>query len=106
MLACAGPVNADQTGIASYYGGKFHGRKTASGQTYNQNALTAAHKTLRFGTKVRVTNLRNKKSVIATINDRGPFVAGRVIDLSAKAARQIGLIQSGVARVKISIIRG
>ena len=71
--------------IASWYGGKFHGRLTASGERYNMHALTAAHKTLPFGSKVKVTNLRNNKSAIVTINDRGPFTKGRVIDLSKKA---------------------
>lgn len=91
-----------QSGIASWYGGKFHGRKTANGETYNMNALTAAHKSLPFGTKVRVTNTRNGDSVVVRINDRGPFVAGRVIDLSRAAAGQIGV--SGVAPVKLAIL--
>ena len=91
-----------QSGMASWYGGKFHGRKTANGETYNMNALTAAHKTLPFGTKVRVTNTRNGDSVVVRINDRGPFIAGRVIDLSRAAAGQIGV--SGVAPVKLAIL--
>ncbi len=93
-----------QSGVASWYGGNFHGRKTANGETYNMNALTAAHKTLPFGTKVRVTNTRNGGSVVVRINDRGPFIAGRVIDLSRAAASQIGVTSSGVAPVKLAIL--
>lgn len=92
------------TGSASWYGGKFHGRKTASGERYNQNALTAAHKTLPFGTKVRVTNESNGKSVVVRINDRGPYVGKRVIDLSRAAANAVGMVQRGVARVKVQVL--
>ena len=92
------------SGTASWYGGKFHGRTTANGERYNMNALTAAHKTLPFGTKVRVTNEANGKSVVVRINDRGPFVGRRVIDLSRAAATQVGMMQSGVARVKLEIL--
>lgn len=74
-----------QAGMASWYGGKFHGRLTASGERYNMYAMTAAHKTLPFGSKVKVTNLSNNKSATVTINDRGPYIGGRVIDLSKKA---------------------
>jgi len=91
-------------GKASWYGPGFHGRLTANGERYNQNAMTAAHKSLRFGTRVKVTNLRNGRSVIVRINDRGPFIKGRVIDLSAAAARSINMIHSGVAPVKITIL--
>lgn len=77
-------------GIASYYGSKFHGKRTASGSIYNMHALTAAHKTLPFGSKVRVTNLKNNKTVDVKITDRGPFIKGRVIDLSKKANEIIG----------------
>ncbi|NEO68868.1 MAG: septal ring lytic transglycosylase RlpA family protein, partial [Moorea sp. SIO3H5] len=82
-------------GIASWYGSAFHGRRTASGERFNQYALTAAHRTLRFGTRVKVTNLRNGRSVIVRINDRGPYIRGRIIDLSRGAARIIGLVRSG-----------
>ncbi len=92
------------TGIASYYGKRFHGRLTANGERFNMNAMTAAHKTLRFGTKVRVTNPRNGKSVVVRINDRGPFTPGRTIDLSRAAAQKIGLIQRGHGRVKLEQI--
>ena len=96
---------AYQIGKASYYGKKFHGRKTASGETFNMYALTAAHRKLPFGTKVRVTHLANGRSVVVRINDRGPFVKGRIIDLSYGAAKKIGLVQSGVAKVKLEIVK-
>jgi rare lipoprotein A len=91
-------------GTASYYGGKFHGRKTASGERFNQEALTAAHKTLPLGTKVRVTNLRNGESVEVRINDRGPYHRGRVIDLSKGAAREIGMLNAGTAKVRLDVV--
>ncbi|MCB0506844.1 MAG: septal ring lytic transglycosylase RlpA family protein [Chitinophagales bacterium] len=91
-------------GIASYYGSKFHGRTTASGEKYNQYALTAAHKTLPLGTVVKVTNLKNDKSVFVKINDRGPYVKGRVIDLSTKAAELLGYRNKGTTKVKIEIV--
>ncbi len=92
-------------GIASWYGPGFHGRRTANGERFNQNALTAAHKTLPFGTKVKVTNLRNGQSVVVRINDRGPFTRGRVIDLSSAAARVIGIKGSGVGNVALDILQ-
>lgn len=90
-----------QRGKASYYGKKFHGRTTANGEKYNMNGLTAAHPSLPFGTKVTVKNAYNGKSVTVRINDRGPFIGGRVIDLSVAAAKKIGMIQSGVVPVII-----
>jgi rare lipoprotein A len=90
-----------QVGLASYY---KHGRKTANGEKFNPNGLTAAHRSLRFGTKVRVTHLKSGKSVIVRINDRGPFIRGRIIDLSYGAARAVGLHRSGTAKVKISVV--
>jgi rare lipoprotein A len=98
------PFTADvqtQTGVASYYNDRHHGKKTASGEIYNNTKLTAAHRTLPFGTQVKVTNLSNGKSVTVRINDRGPYVKNRLIDLSKVAAREIGLIKMGVARVQI-----
>jgi rare lipoprotein A len=89
------------TGCASYYGDEFNGRKTASGEIFHQSQLTAAHRKLAFGTKVKVTNLSNNKSVTVRINDRGPFVAGRIIDLSKSAAKKIDMLGAGVAKVKI-----
>ena len=92
-----------QTGIASWYGKKFHGRKTASGDRFNMYAMTAAHKRLPFGTLVRVTHLKNGRSVAVRINDRGPFVRGRIIDLSYGAAKKLGMVAQGVARVRIRV---
>ncbi|NEP88111.1 MAG: septal ring lytic transglycosylase RlpA family protein [Okeania sp. SIO2C2] len=98
------PITFQDQGWASWYGPGFHGNLSASGERYNQYAMTAAHKTLPFGTKVRVTNLNNGSSVVVRINDRGPFIRGRVIDLSAAAARILGMIHSGVAPVKVEVI--
>ncbi len=91
-------------GQASWYGSKYHGRLTASGERYNMRAYTAAHKTLPFGTIVRVTNTQNNKSVDVKINDRGPFVKGRVIDLSRKSFDKIGDIKGGLVPVRIEIV--
>ena len=91
------------TGIASYYGGKFHGRRTASSEIFDKNAMTAAHRSLPFGTKVKVTNLRNGRTVLVRVNDRGPHVRGRIIDLSQAAAKKIGL--KGVVRVKLEVLK-
>lgn len=95
-------VNA-QTGIASWYGGSFHGKKTASGRIFNTHELTAAHKTLKFGSKVKVTNLSNGKSVFVTITDRGPHVRGRCIDLSKAAKNAIGM--NGTAKVSLQVVK-
>lgn len=105
-LASAGDASAGKAivGSASWYGGKFHGRTTANGEKFNMNALTAAHKTLPFGTKVRVTNEANGKSVVVRINDRGPYAGRRIIDLSRAAAGKVGMMQSGVAKVKLEIL--
>ncbi|MDT4847406.1 rlpA: rare lipoprotein A [compost metagenome] len=88
-------------GKASYYGARHHGKKTASGERFDQHALTAAHRSLPFGSRVLVTNLRNDKSVVVRINDRGPFVRGRIIDLSHKAAAQIDMLRAGVVPVRV-----
>src|SRR5262245_33617586 len=93
-----------ETGIASWYGKAHHGRRTASGERFDMNALTAAHRTLAFGTMVRVTDLGSGKSVEVRINDRGPTVKGRVIDLSYAAARKLGIVARGTARVEITVI--
>ena len=93
------------TGQASWYGSYFHGRTTANGERYNMYGISAAHKTLAFGTRVKVTNLNNGKSVIVRINDRGPYSGGRIIDLSMGAAQAIGMISSGVAPVRIQVVR-
>ncbi|GAB4329220.1 MAG: hypothetical protein Kow0037_04170 [Calditrichia bacterium] len=91
-------------GLASYYGKDFHGKPTASGEIFDMYALTAAHKTLPLGTICRVTNLANHKSVIVKINDRGPFVPGRILDLSYGAAQKLNALADGVIRVKIEIL--
>ena len=99
-----GLVQLRFTGLASWYGPGFHGNRSASGERFNQNALTAAHRNLPFGTQVQVTNLDNGRSVVVRINDRGPYARGRVIDLSAAAARILGLVQSGVAPVRLDVL--
>lgn len=93
-----------QTGTATYYGNKFHGRKTASGERYNRTAFTAAHRTLPFGTMVRVTCLSNGKTVVVRINDRGPLKGNRIIDLSRAAAKAIDMISAGAVPVGIDIM--
>jgi rare lipoprotein A len=93
-----------QVGIASYYDSRIDGATTASGESYDGRALTAAHPTLPFGTRVRVTNLRNDRSVVVTINDRGPFARGRIIDLSLRAARELGFVRDGTARVRVQVV--
>ena len=97
-------VSSTQTGIASYYGSQWHGRQTASGERMDVHALTAAHRTLPFGTKVRVTLLSTGRSVIVRINDRGPFVSGRIIDLADEAARRIGLMERGIGQVRVEVL--
>ena len=94
------------TGVVSWYGDKFHGRKTASGERYDKHELTAAHKSLPFGTKVKVTNIRNGKSVVVEINDRGPYAKSRVLDLSQAAFSEIGHTNTGVMQVEYEIIKG
>ena len=94
-------LSGGKTVKASWYGGKHHGGPTASGEKFNQHALTAAHKTFTFNTRVRVTNPANGKSVVVRINDRGPYIKGREIDLSYAAAKQIGILNQGIAKVKI-----
>lgn len=94
-----------ETGTASWYGGRWHGRKTANGERYDQYSMTAAHKKLPFNTKVRVTNLSTGKSCIVRINNRGPYVRGRVIDLSVAAAKKIGSYSGGLSRVKLEVER-
>jgi rare lipoprotein A len=93
-----------QTGKASFYADKFEGSPTASGEKYKHNKLTAAHKTLPFGTKLRVTNLGNNQTVEVTVNDRGPYVENRVIDLSKSAAEKLGFVNQGIAEVRVEVI--
>ncbi|MBC7774793.1 MAG: septal ring lytic transglycosylase RlpA family protein, partial [Phycisphaerae bacterium] len=98
-------IQKEEYGKAGYYADSLHGRKTASGEKYDKYEFTCAHKTLAFGTKVRVTRLDNKKSVICRVNDRGPFVEGYVTDISRAAAEEIGLIKVGVTRVKLEVVQ-
>lgn len=100
----AASTTDEETGVAAYYGKKFAGRRTASGQRFNPNAMTAAHRTLPFGTKVRVTNTKNKRKVVVVINDRGPTSQDRIIDVSYAAAKKLGLVKSGLGEVKIEVV--
>ena len=93
-----------EVGWASYYARTLHGRRTANGEQYNEMAFTAAHPRLPFGTVLRVTHLKNQRTVEVRINDRGPFIKGRIIDLSYAAAKQVGMLNDGVARVRITIL--
>ena len=88
-------------GVASYYGKQYHGRKTASGERFNMHELTAAHRTLPFGTNLKVTNLANDRSVVVRVNDRGPFKRDRILDVSLEAARRLQMVAAGIARVRI-----
>jgi len=97
-------VGDEQRGIASWYGPNFHSKKTSNGEIYNMYAMTAAHKTLPMNTMVKVDNLENGKSVIVRVNDRGPFVSGRIIDLSNKAAHSIDMVKKGTAKVKLTVL--
>jgi rare lipoprotein A len=96
--------NTGQTGNCSYYADKFHGRKTSSGEVYNKNLFTAAHRSLPYNTVVQVTNLRNQKKVLVKINDRGPSVHNRIIDVSKAAALELGIILYGVEKVKVEVV--
>ncbi|GAB4355564.1 MAG: hypothetical protein Kow00114_05960 [Kiloniellaceae bacterium] len=97
-------VTMSFTGLASWYGKRFHGRRTASGERFDMTALTAAHPNLPFGSRVRVTNLANGRSVVVIINDRGPMMKSRLIDLSHAAARQLGIVEDGVAEVRVDVL--
>ena len=90
---------------ASWYGPGFHGRKTANGEVYDQMSFTAAHKSLKFGTLLKITNLKNNKSVVIRINDRGPYINGRDLDLSKAAALELGMVRKGVAKIKVEEIK-
>jgi len=91
-------------GVSSYYGRKFHGRPTANGETFDMYGISAAHRTLPFNTVLRVTNLANNESLIVRVNDRGPFVPGRILDLSYAAAKELGFVVDGTATVKVEIV--
>ncbi|MFB6455987.1 septal ring lytic transglycosylase RlpA family protein [Chitinophaga sp. Hz27] len=101
LLCTACSKKITQTGKASYYADSFDGKRTASGQVFHQNRLTAAHPSLPFGTKLKVTNMANGRTVTVHVNDRGPFAKGRIIDLSKKAAKRLGMVSTGVATVQI-----
>jgi rare lipoprotein A len=105
LIGCSKEPTHTLQGMASWYGYPHHGRITASGQRYDMHKLTAAHRTLPLGTRLRVTNLIDGRSVIVTITDRGPFVKNRVIDLSYAAAREIGMLSSGTAPVQLEILQ-
>ncbi|WP_295882177.1 septal ring lytic transglycosylase RlpA family protein [uncultured Thiohalocapsa sp.] len=102
--SCAAHPGQVQTGIASYYHDSLHGNRTASGQIYDKNKLSAAHKTLPLGSRVRVTDKRTGKSVVVHVNDRGPFIKGRIIDLSRRAARELGIIRRGITPVRVEVL--
>jgi rare lipoprotein A len=102
LLTMTVPGHADSVGVASYYGKEMSGRRTANGERFNPAGLTAAHRSLPFGTKLQVTNLRNGKSVVVRVTDRGPFRRGRVLDLSLGAANAVGMVSTGTAKVKIA----
>lgn len=106
LVACGSSrTGAMQSGQGSYYADKFVGRPTASGSPYRPNRMTAAHNTLPFGTRIKVTNVRNHKSVKVTVNDRGPHVKGRIVDVSRKAARKLDLLEAGVVPVQLTVLK-
>lgn len=98
------PRGYDREGVASYYGARHQGLRTASGERFNQHDLTAAHRQLPFGTRVRVTNLSNERYVIVRVNDRGPHSRGRLLDVSQQAAERLGMLRSGTARVRVQAL--
>lgn len=100
----SGKILLTLEGVASYYADDYHGKQTSNGEVFDMNDLTAAHRTFPFGTKVRVTNLENKKSVVVRVNDRGPFKEGRIIDVSLAAAKELDLIRMGTAKVKLEVL--
>ncbi len=100
----SGKILLTLEGIVSYYAQDFNGKQTSNGEVFDMNALTAAHRTFPFGTKVRVTNLDNNKTVVVRVNDRGPFKEGRMMDLSMRAAKEIDLIRTGTARVRLEVL--
>lgn len=106
QAAAASPRDGRQIGIASYYSDKFHGRRTASGERYDRNALTAVHPRLPFGAVIHVTNLRNHRSVDLRVNDRRRLRRGRVLDVSRRAAQLLGFVGAGLARVEIEVLKG
>jgi rare lipoprotein A len=109
ILVAAQPFEPEQqlgSGMASFYASGFGGKRTASGEPYRADLLTAAHRTAAFGSRIRVTNLANDKSVVVRVNDRGPWSHSRIIDISREAAQQIGMIERGTARVRLTLVEG
>jgi rare lipoprotein A len=102
--SCPGVADYDEQGVASWYGKSHHGRRTASGDTFDMNKLTASHRSLPFGTEVTVTNLANGRSATLIVNDRGPYGRGRLLDVSRRAARDLGFLDAGVARVRVTAV--
>jgi len=102
--AMTGAVGETQTGLAAYYSHRFQSRRTASGERFDSSALTTAHRTLPFGTKVRVTNVRNNRSVVLRVNDRGPTQTGRIVDMSPEAAGRLGFVRSGLTEVTVEVV--
>jgi len=98
------PQEKPEIGVASWYGEEFQGNETASGEIYDLNGLTAAHQTLPFGTTIRVTNLENKKNVLLRVNDRGPHIGRRLLDVSWAAAKRLGFVHSGITRVRVEVV--
>jgi rare lipoprotein A len=94
-----------EVGVASFYGARFHGRRTASGTRYDMHAMTCAHPSAPFGARLRVTDLESGRSVLVTVTDRGPFKRGRIVDLSLAAAKRLGMIERGLARVRVDLVR-
>ncbi|MNY36776.1 RlpA-like protein precursor [compost metagenome] len=105
QTASRGGYGRQQVGVASWYGGFFHGRRAADGSRFDQNDFTAAHKTLPFGTLLLVTNLKTQQSTLVRVSDRGPYIPGRMIDLSRGAAKAIGMLGSGVSKVRVTIFK-
>ncbi len=109
LVSCAArqpepePAPYLEVGVASYYARKFHGRPTASGERYDENAMTAAHPHLPFGTLLKVKSLENHRTVVVRVNDRGPFIEGRIVDVSRAAARRLGMLQDGLMRVEVTL---
>lgn len=104
LQTCESADKYEEAGEASWYGGKYHGERTASGERFDMNSMTAAHRTLPFGTKIRVTNRENGQTALLRVNDRGPFVEGRIVDVSRAAAEDLGFIQAGLALVRVETV--
>src|SRR5215470_11046104 len=102
--ALTGAVGETQSGLAAYYSRRLNGRRTASGERFNNGALTTAHQTLPFGTKVKVTNAKNNRSVVLRVNDRGPTQPGRIVDVSRAAAERLGIVRAGLTEVKLEVV--